>query len=261
MEIKNPVEEKYMKMNFFEKFWYSVTKFEKYPEMASSGTKKAIIYFTKLMVIFSIIVTAAYVYYVEKIATYEEDLSFPQKLIAQIDKFAETPELNESVQILGEYSNITLVTTIFFSLFIAFFILTLIDVLSLSVFGIFTCFIAKIKMSYNLIFNMSIFALTLSITLKAAYLLLNIITAFQIKYFEIMYIAIAYICLAAAIFMIKSDVIKQQMELMKIIQEGKEKIEQVIPKKQKEDEEDEEEDKNDEVEKKKSGTEGQGSNA
>ena len=80
-----------------------------------------------------------------------------------------------------------------------------------------------------------------------------------------MYIAVAYITLAAAIFLIKSDVIKQHLELMKILEESKEKIEQtiVIPRKNKE--EDKNEDgKNDEKDEKKEdekGTEEQGSNA
>ena len=79
-----------------------------------------------------------------------------------------------------------------------------------------------------------------------------------------MYVAIAYISLAAAIFMIKSDVIKQHLQIMKIIEEGKEKIEQTItiPKKPKEDEEEnKDEEKKEPKEKNKSEQEGQSSNA
>lgn len=250
-------------MNFFKKFWYSVTKFERYPEMGAAGVKKAIIYFTELMLLFSIVVTIVYIYYIAKVAKYEEEnLSISDKVIIQITRLYQDTEVGESIQILEEYSDSALIFTIALSVFISFYFMTMIDVLSLSIFGLLTCFIAKIKMTYKLVFNMAIYALTLSITLKAVYIGLNLIFGFKIKYFDIMYTAIAYICLAAAIFMIKSDLIKQQVELMKIIQEGKEKIEQVIPKRPKEDEEKEDEEKEDELEKNgKNDTEGQGSNA
>ena len=78
-----------------------------------------------------------------------------------------------------------------------------------------------------------------------------------------MYIAIAYISLAAAIFLIKSDVIKQRLQLMKIIEESKERIEETItiPKRPKEDEKEGDEDKKEEKKDKENGTEEQGSNA
>lgn len=41
------------KMNFFKKIWYSITKFEQYPTMATEGAKSA----TKYLVLFSIIIS------------------------------------------------------------------------------------------------------------------------------------------------------------------------------------------------------------
>lgn len=55
MEKKQTEKEKFLKLNFFKKVWYSMTKFEKYPEMAALGVKKAIIYFTELMIIFTVL--------------------------------------------------------------------------------------------------------------------------------------------------------------------------------------------------------------
>ena len=138
----------------------------------------------------------------------------------------------------------------------------MLDVFTLSIFGLFTCLIAKIKMNYKAVFNMSIYAITLSLILRTIYVVVTMLTSFEIKYFEVMYIAVAYITLAAAIFLIKSDVIKQHLELMKIIEEGKEKIEKTIVIPRKKDEEEKKEDK-DEKEKKEDEkeTEGQGSNA
>jgi hypothetical protein len=88
---------------------------------------------------------------------------------------------------------------------------------------------------------------------------------FEVKYFEVMYVAVSYIILAAAIFMIKSDVIKQHLELMKIIDESKNKIEKTItiPERPKDKEEKKKDDKKDdkEEEDKENDTEGQSSNA
>ena len=158
-----------------------------------------------------------------------------------------------------------MIGSLFISSFISFFVAILLDVVTLSIFGLFTCIIARIKMNYKAVFNMSIYALTLSIILRIAYVVITMLTDFQIKYFDIMYIAVAYITLAAAIFLIKSDVIKQHLELMKILEESKEKIEQtiVIPRKNKEEDknEDGKKDEKDEKKEDEKGTEEQGSNA
>ena len=58
--------EKPLKFHFPKLVWYSITKFEKYPEMAALGLKKALLYFTEIMLIFSIIVTLAFIYTIEK---------------------------------------------------------------------------------------------------------------------------------------------------------------------------------------------------
>ena len=41
--------EEYINLNFFQVIWYSITKFEKYPEMAALGVKRAIAYLMKLV--------------------------------------------------------------------------------------------------------------------------------------------------------------------------------------------------------------------
>ena len=51
------------------------------------------------------------------------------------------------------------------------------------------------------------------------YFIVNSFTGFTIKYFEIMYTTVATIYIATAILMIRSDVIKKQIELNKIIEE------------------------------------------
>ena len=79
-----------------------------------------------------------------------------------------------------------------------------------------------------------------------------------------MYIAVSYISLAAAIFLIKSDVMKQHLQLMKIIEKRKKKIEETItiPRKPKDEEKEDEDNKTDEKkEPKEKETGEQGSNA
>ncbi len=268
MESNQSKKEQYLKLNFFKKIWYSITKFEKYPELAALGVKKALIYFTELIVIFCVIYTGSYAYYVSNIASFEEEnLSFSQKVIKTMIKEtgSENEQINQALEIADNYSDTAMIGSLFISSFISFFVAILLDVVTLSIFGLFTCIIARIKMNYKAVFNMSIYALTLSIILRTAYVVITMLTDFQIKYFDIMYIAVAYITLAAAIFLIKSDVIKQHLELMKILEESKEKIEQtiVIPRKNKEEDknEDGKKDEKDEKKEDEKGTEEQGSNA
>ena len=265
MESNQSKKEQYLKLNFFKKIWYSITKFEKYPELAALGVKKALIYFTELIVIFCVIYTGSYVYYVSNVATFEEEnLSLSQKVIKTMIKEtgSENEQINQALEIADNYSDTAMISSLFISSFISFWVAIVLDIFTLSIFGLFTCLIAKIKMNYKAVFNMSIYAITLSLILRTIYVVVTMLTSFEIKYFEVMYIAVAYITLAAAIFLIKSDVIKQHLELMKIIEEGKEKIEKTIVIPRKKDEEEKKEDK-DEKEKKEDEkeTEGQGSNA
>ena len=215
------------------------------------------------MIIFTILFTGTYVYYISNVAEFEEEnLSFPEKIVSTLTDGIENDQLEENAQILNQYDDKTLIASLFISFFIYFYIITLIDVFTLSIFGLLTCMIAKIKMNYKAIFNMSIFALTLSIILRIIYLIVTMLTTFEVRYFNVMYVAVSYISLAAAIFLIKSDIIKQHLQLIKIIEESKEKIEETIniPKKPKDDEKEKEDNKETE-EKEKKGEEEQGSNA
>ena len=193
------------------------------------------------------------------------DLDISKKIIYQVESIAVDEDQKALVgKMLEEYSKNGLISMIIVSILITFFFSTLLDVLTLSLFGIITCFISKIKINYKALFNMSIFAMTLSIILKLLYFALLLLANFEIKYFDVVYAAVSYISLTAAIFMIKSDIIKQNLELMKIIEDSKQKIEETItiPKRPKDKEENKEEkEENKEDKKEKEGTEEQGSNA
>lgn len=134
-----------------------------------------------------------------------------------------------SKQSLLEYANsneFIFIYAIFFVItaifaFIAYSLQILMDIFLLSIIGLIISKIAAIKLKYKEIFNMSVYALTLSIILYLVYICVNIITGFTIKYFDLAYEIISYIYIITAILMIKSDLIKQQIEVGKIVEEQK----------------------------------------
>lgn len=215
---------------FFTKVWYSMTKFENYPEMAAHGVPRALIYLAELIAIFSIILTILILSYVNKSieeSGQTENTSFIQRFEKTLDINLDNEQTNELNSFLSEYDSnslkVAFVLASMISIFISFFIVTLMDILMLSIFGMITCYMAKIKIKYRAVFNMSVYAITISVILRLVYEALLLFADFKIKYFNIMYTSVAYICLAAAIFMIRSDLIKQQIELMKVIEEKKQK--------------------------------------
>lgn len=276
----------------YKKIWYSITKFEKYPEMAAEGTGRAILYLTKLILIFVAIISVGLciklsfllnssVDYVEKnISNLNyQDGNLEVELLEDRNEFitdigtviidTKSTSFDKNISsdgleiiwlkdhvIVSENGNktefyykeimndfgitsfnkadlldfisnnisspriyIAYFVVMLLYLMVTYFFLTLMDVIMLSIFGVLTSMIAKIRMRYRAIFNMSVYSITISVILELIYMLINVFTKFEIKYFDLMYTAIAYICLTAAIFMIKSDVIKQHIELMKIIKE------------------------------------------
>ncbi len=134
----------------------------------------------------------------------------------------------------------TVYVSLFVSLFIysfaMYFVNTLWYAVIISIVGYFTMWILKMRMRYVAVFNMSIYALTLSTILNIIYLLVNIFFNFNIEYFSIMYVTVAMIYLLATIFIIKSDLIKKQGEVMKII-EAQEIVKKEIEQKEKDEEE------------------------
>ena len=344
------------KLGFFKKLFYSITKFEKYPEMATEGISRAFQYLALVMLIFSIIVAGGFVYQLHNITqkgidylkielpdiiydngkldiysneaiTIDTGDFFVNKIIIdtkadneeQINKYITSisventgiiilkdklivkasgtneertytyPEILRSVanqeiskftkqDILNYVTGSGMVTlyTMFFVLmliyiFIIYSISVLIDTLLIAILGNITLLFARLKLKFSAVYSMSIYALTLSILLNAIYITINSITGFEMKYFQIMYTSIAYVCLVAALFMIRSDFIKKQAELTKIIeeqekvrQEMNEKEEQEKEEKKEENKKPENDEKNEEdnnQEKPKSETEPDGSEA
>ena len=320
------MEEKIIKMGFFEKVWNSITKIEKYPELAAQGFGKAINYLIKIVAILVVVLCIGMTYQtytmVQDSLDYlrddfpefsykdgtlniesENNITFSakdsilgetiidtktddeQKINQYINSMQEAGSgaivlkdriilKNDSVagsitynynDILGnmgitefdkqnviDYANSTQILNLYISLFLTLFIYvfvmylltTLSNVILLTAFGYITTWMAKIKMRYVAIFNMSVYALTLSILLNILYILVNIFIDFNIEYFQVMYISVAAIYLVAAIFILKSEFIKKQEELMKVLEEQKNEVqdlqnEEDTRKKEKNEEEDE----------------------
>lgn len=144
---------------------------------------------------------------------------------------------------------VSLFVSLFIYSFAMYFVNTLWYAVIISIVGYFTMWILKMRIRYVAIFNMSIYALTLSTILNIIYLLVNIFFNFNIEYFSIMYLSVAVIYLLATIFIIKSDLIKKQGEVMKII-EAQEMIKKEIEEKEREEEQKQEKPEEDKKENK-----------
>ena len=311
----------------YKKIWYSIANFERYPEMATEGVKRAIGYLAFLGMITSLIVALVMTIQFSKIL--KERISYFDELIKnvsyndgnldvelngnniiefengllivdtgdisgenmkeyetliskspigiivlnknaeiKIGRIIETIEYKKNfeeiniknfdkemiLQDLINLSNsarmyITALNSGFIILFVNFFLSTLIDVLSLSVVGMMVLWIIRMRLRYRAVFNMSVYAITLSAILRTIYRIVMLFTDFRMQYFNIMYTSIALICLIAAIFMIKSDVVSQQLQV--IISKEKEnedenkKVEEEEEEKEKEEEKGEEKKEND----------------
>ena len=290
------------KLSFFKKVWYSITKFEKYPEMAAEGIGKAIKYLfiiTLIVCIFSSIgslITLKKL--VENLADYintsipeftysnetltmdiEEPIIIEQVDYSGLDKVIINPlsEVNEienktvgttlvflknKVQITAktennetstqEYSYTEFITSytqeqidsfnktelvnylnsdkmnsyygryliaILMYVLMLMIVTSLLDALELAVLGWVTAIVARLRISFSIIYNMAIHALTIPMILNILYIFINYFTDFTVTYFQVAYVSIAYICLAAAIFMAREDLLKRQQEVDKIVKE------------------------------------------
>lgn len=164
------------------------------------------------------------------------------------------------------------INTLYLSLFITlciynfsmYFINTLWYAVIISIVGYLTMLILKMRMRFVAVFNMGIYALTLSTVLNIIYVLINIFFDFAIEYFGIMYVTVATIYLLAAIFILKSELIKKQAEVMKIV-ETEQIVKKEMENKEKEEEPKEEKpesnEKKDKEEKDKKDDEPEGSKA
>ena len=326
-EVLGKEEKRELKKGFFKKLWYSITKIEKYPDMAAEGFARTIMYLTKIVAILAVVICLGIIYQTYGILqegvqylknefpefTYEDGIfnveneepiiisekdSYVGKVIIDTDVTEETEinkyindiqeegdgiiVLNDKIIIKDEavagtinynfkeilepmgiqkvvkqdvisYINSTQIISIFISLFFTMFIYaftiylltTISNVVLLSFFGYIATILAKIRMRYVAIFNMAVYALTLSILLNTVYIGINIFIPFEMKYFQVMYTTVAVIYLVAAILILKTEFMKKELELRKIIEQ------QELLKQEKLDEEQQEKERKEKEERKK----------
>jgi len=174
--------------------------------------------------------------------------------IQEITK-ADMMQFFESGKIYTIY--IPLYILVYLYLFLLYLSTTAIDLLILATLGYLTARIIGIRMRFSATCKMAAYALTLPILLNMAYVIVNAFTGFTIDYFQIMYTAISYIYMITAILLIKSDTMRQKMELAKVIEEQKKVHEELENEPEKPEKEKKKEEKKDKKEEEKEGTIGE----
>ena len=244
--------EKTKKIGFFKRFKMAIFELENYIDFLNEKLSKSLIFSLKLVILLSFIMAisnAIYVYakynspdnYLSEVIpefTYEnselkidenETKSDEKKQIAQVMKQVVPSVTN----ILGNgtYTKADLihyvqenqktivgfgVTAIFIENILDMYIMWLMVAILTSFIGWIALVFLRIKMKYSKLFTLSIYASTLSVILTVIYTMLNAFAGVYIDMFDYLSILIAYIYITAVIYMIRSDLIKQQIELIRI---------------------------------------------
>ena len=134
--------------------------------------------------------------------------------------------------------------------FMLYMVSVLMDAMLLGIVAYITALLLRLRLKFSAMCNMAAYSLTLPILLNLIYIVVNVLTGFEMKYFEIMYIGIAYIYIVAAILIIKSDVMKKRQELAQIIEEQA-RVKQEMDRKKEEEERQKEEQRREEEKRKK----------
>ena len=258
------VKQKKQRIPNFKKIGYSITKFEKYPDMAAEGVGRAFSYLAFLGLLVAIVLSICVTFQIRDIikqsaeyfdknvtAVRYKDGELQAEIVGEnkivtdmgtliVDTSISSEEANEYkkeisssnigiiwlkdkvifktngrensylykdilnelnitefnkddiLKLFSERLNTPSMYTFYFVsetvvLFINFFLTTLADILVLTIFGILTSLVAKIQLRYRAVFNMSVYAITLSAILQVIYRVVQLYTNFSIKYFDLMY--------------------------------------------------------------------------
>lgn len=274
--------EKTKKIGFFKRFKMAIFELENYIGFINEKLSKALMFGLKLVILLSLIMALSNVVFVyakyhspdnylnEVIPefTYEkselkidenETKSDEKKQMAQIMKQVVPSVTN----ILGEgtYTKADLihyvqenqrtvvgfgVTAIFIEDILDLYIMWFMVAALTSFIGWIALVFLRIKMKYSKLFTLSIYASTLSIILTVIYTMLNAFAGVYIDMFDYLSILISYIYITAVIYMIRSDLIKQQIELIRIATVQAEEKERLEKEKEREKEREQEQEREDE---------------
>lgn len=150
-------------------------------------------------------------------------------------------EYFESLNIVSMCASLYFI--IFIYLFIVYFISIFMDILILWVLTYLVSKLSKLNLKAAPSFSVAVHAITLSLVLNIAYIILNLLTGINVKYFGLMYNLISYIYVIVAVLMIKTDFINRQIELMKLANE-QEKVKAELEKEKEKEKKDKEEKEN-----------------
>lgn len=238
---------KKQEFSFFSKI-ISAIKLDRYQELAGEKFTVAIKFIAKLMLLFALVISIGVTFkfnsmlnagtlieYLNNMENYGLQSNITEQMVEEIST------MNRAYVCIAFYAVTVLYT------YIVYFILALMDVLLLSVLGFIVSRIFRIRLKYEAIYNIATYSLTLSILLNMLYILANLTLGYTIEHFSIVYNIISYIYLIAAILIIKSDIIKTNIELMAVVEE-QERVKKELEEKKKEEQNKKE--KNDNKEKK-----------
>ncbi len=243
MEVKR-------KIGFFKRFKMSIFELENYIEFTAEKCTKAILFIIKTTALFTLILVAlniGYIYvrygsplnyaneivpefkyenstfvienekndYQKAVASAMKQVEPTYKNLMQEDNFSKADIMN---YVQNNQNQIVIMLSIFtfFTEFLDILFLWFMFALLTSLVGLIVLRFSRIKMKYSKLFALSVYASTLSITLTLVYTVLNSFFGIYIDLFDYLSMLIAYIYITAVIYMIKSDLIKQQMELIRI---------------------------------------------
>ena len=198
---------------------------------------------------------------VSSVLNEEQSIEYSNLLAFNIEGKSQFLQMLDARNLLSYY--LLFFFTILIYLFIIYIISNIIDAIVLGAIGYLFARLVKLRLKYKATFNIGVYALTLPIILNLLYIIVNTFVGFEIKYFQWMYEAISYIYVAVAILMIKTEIINQRIQLIKLkeIQEQVAKeAEEKIPDKPKEEKKEEKKDEQNEEENK-TGEAPEGSNA
>lgn len=244
--------EKTKRIGFFKRLKMSLFELENYIEFTAEKTSKAISFVMKMVIAFALIMVVSNVLYVywkyESPANYinnivpefsyqnhklsisdDEKKDENKKLVASLMEQVE-PAYRPIIPD-GDYTKIDIVNfvrdnenqlVVFFSLTV--FIETIFEMsifwfmiaLLTSLVGLIVLRFSRIRMKFSKLYAISIYASTLSMILTVLYNILTNHFNVHIDSFEFLSMLIAYIYITAVIYMIRSDLLKQQLELIKI---------------------------------------------
>lgn len=207
-----------VKNTFFNRLKISIKDIDKYDVFAGDKVKKSVIYISKLLAIVMIIVSIFYTY------KFYSDIT----RVENYEEFLESFELPEemkkdAIYVMENTETSKLMVVYFITTFVMnygiHFIITMLDIILLMLLAYVSTMFSRIMFKPSVLFNISASAITLSVIIKGIYFIINILNGFTIKYFDLMYTSVAYIYTIAAILIIKSELIKNEQELMQIMAE------------------------------------------